>query len=286
MESSTPWICINGEWTRESIIPAGNRSFLYGDGLFETMRTIGTDVVFFDRHIERLHWGMGQLELPIIKILQSDSIKEMVVSLIHKNKWYSGARVRLNVYRESTGRYTPIEDHTGFLLNGEPMHLQPFYPFTGTGKLLTLYSELRKPLNMISTLKTTSSIFYVLAGKFARANGYDDAFCLNMNGDIIESVNSNVFVITDKQVIAPGPEQGALDGTMRKQMLLLLRDQGFEIEECGISDQDLSNADEVLLTNAVQGINWVKGYKDRRYFHRVGLELSNKLNLLIENRSF
>ena len=99
-------------------------------------------------------------------------------------------------------------------------------------------------------------------------------------------MNFNLFLIAGNHVITPGVSNGALNGTMRKQVLNLLDDTNYNIMERGINEDDLLEADEVLLTNAVQGITWVKGYKERRYYHRFGAEVSEKLNLKIVNRQF
>ncbi len=287
MEGDAHWVCLDGEWIKNlSAIPVQNRSFLYGDGFFETMRTSGVDVIFVETHFERMRKSMAMLDLPDISELQFERFCNNLATLIHKNKWYKGARVRLTVFRKGSGRYTPQDNETGFLLDGEPFCPDYFYPFVGTGKLVTVYSEIKKPLNKLSALKTTSSLFYVLAGNFAKKHNFDDCFILNEQDEIIETVNSNVFVLVGRKVIAPGPLNGALDGTMRKQVLAMLIEAGYEINEGGISDHDLEVADEVLLTNAVQGINWVKGYKERRYYYQVGMELAEKLNLKISNRDY
>ncbi|WP_462281390.1 aminotransferase class IV [Salinivirga cyanobacteriivorans] len=287
MDRTPYWLCVDGEWVRQQdALTVQNRAFLYGDGVFETMRTFGEDIVFVETHFERLTSSLALLDIPLHADLQGDGLRKLAARFIHKNKWYKGARLRLTVYRVGAGRYTPQSNESGFLLDGEPFDNEPFYPFVGTGKLLTAFSEMKKPLNKLASLKTTSSIFYVLAGKHAKTQGFDDCFIMNERDEIIETVNSNVFLVAGNQVIAPGTSNGALNGTMRKQVLNLLNDTNYNITERGINADDLQKADEVLLTNAVQGINWVKGYKERRYYHRFGAELSEKLNLKIVNRQF
>lgn len=279
MKHAGQWILKNGQWFNNSdVITSANRSFLYGDGIFETMRTIGTEILFYDAHISRLHSSMERLYLPVIKDLTKERLIQNCIKLIHKNKFYNGGRLRLTVFRESSGRYTPVADRTGYLLEGESLITEPVYPFQSKGKLLTLFSTIKKYRSPLSPIKTTSSQFYVLAGLFARKNGFDDCLILNDKDEIIETVSANILVIKDQNIIAPGPESGALDGTMRKNAISIAGKMGFNIDERGCKEQEILSADEIVLTNAIQGITHAKGYCDRRYYSRTGKQLSVKLN--------
>ncbi len=278
------WTLINGKWKREkALLNISNRAFRYGDGVFETMLTRGIEVLFSTQHLNRLHQSMEFFHLPIINDLTADGLQENAARLISKNKWYGGARLRLTVFRETAGKYTPEGNGTGYLLAGEPHKTKPVYPFPKCGKLLTIYNDYQKPDLPFYTHKTINALFYVMAGIYAKEQGMDDCFLLNHKREIIEAVSSNVFVIQNEQIIAPGPYQGALNGTMRLTILDLLQKKGFSVIEKGVTEAEILNADEVLLTNAVQGVNFVKGYKERRFYARIGQELSKNLNELVEN---
>lgn len=282
MQNSKPWILKDGQWMRDGeIIESDNRSFLYGDGLFETIRVVNMQIPFLELHIERLHYSMQILKLEIIDDLSFERLARHIEQFLIKNKWYKGARIRLTVYRKSEGKYTPYNQQTGYVLSGEPLVTEPVFPFKGKGRLMGYYSGIMKNDGILSSIKTTSSLFYVLAGSFAKENGFDDAFLLNRNGKIIESVNSNILLIKGNTIISPGSEFGALDGTMRKTVLQIAKSIGFEIHNCELTEQDILDADELMLTNAIQGINWVKGFRDRRYYSTVGSEFSRKLNEIV-----
>ncbi len=278
------WLLFNGKWRREqALVDISNRAFLYGDGVFETMLTRGTEVLFLSLHINRLHASMEFFHLPIIADLTTDGIRENVTRLIHKNKWFAGARIRLTVFREAKGKYTPEGNGTGYLLAGEPHKTKPVYPFPKAGKLFTSYQAFKKPDLPFYTHKMINSMFYVMAGFFAKENEVDDCFLMNRIGEFIEAVSSNIFIIKGDDVIAPGPRQGALNGTMRLTVFKLMLNKGFSVQERGATEAEILDADEILLTNAVLGVGFVKGYKDRRYYARIGSEISKDLNEIASN---
>jgi len=282
MESSQPWILINGQWKRDGeIISSKNRSFLYGDGLFETIRVVNAHTPFLNLHVERLRKSLPFLKLEFIEDFSEERLSKHIEQFLTKNRWYKGSRIRLTVYRMADGKYTPSKQQTGYILTGEPLETEPIFPFKGTGRIMGEYTELSKNNNSLSSIKSTSSIIYVLAGTYARNSNLDDVFLKNQNDEIVETVNSNVILVKKRQLISPGPDQFALDGTMRKTVLEIGREFGFEIITRGLSEEDILDADEIMLTNAIQGINWVKGYKDRRYYSNVGFEFSKRLNEMV-----
>jgi branched-subunit amino acid aminotransferase/4-amino-4-deoxychorismate lyase len=282
MDNFQPWILYNGQWKRNGeILATNNRSFLYGDGLFETIRIVDTRAPFLSLHVERLLKSMSLLGFEENEDLTELRLSKFIEQLLTKNRWYKGARVRFTVFRMAEGKYTPENQQTGYILTGEPLVSDPVFPFKGKGRIMDSYSSLLKSNNLLSITKTTSSIIYVLAGLYANQNSFDDVFLKNQNEEIIETVNSNVILIKKRELIAPGPEQFALDGTMRKTVLKIGREMGFKIIERGLIESDVFEADEIMLTNAIQGINWVKGYKDRRYYSNIGFEFSKKLNEIV-----
>lgn len=282
MEKNGNWILQDGRWLRDGdVVSSNNRSFLYGDGLFETMRVEKNRILFLEKHVERLHKSMPIVNLNLIEDLTSDRILKHVEQFLIKNKWYKSVRIRLTVYRKGTGKFTPGNSETGYMLTGEKLEVDSVYPFKGMGRIVGKFNDLSKNVNELSAIKTTSSLFYVLAGIFAKKEGFDDVFVCNQSGEVIETVNSNVLLIKNRKIISPGPEHGALNGTMRKTVLQIGRDKGYEVINQPLQENDILEADEIMLTNAIQGINWVKGFKERRYYSAIGAEFSKYLNELV-----
>jgi branched-chain amino acid aminotransferase len=92
----------------------------------------------------------------------------------------------------------------------------------------------------------------------ARAMGVDDVIVLNQRGQIGEASSSNVLWIKGETLYAPSPSDGQVTGTFQKILFDILRTEGITVVEKPSTFAELLAADEVFLTNAIQGIRWVQ----------------------------
>ena len=130
----------------------------------------------------------------------------------------------------------------------------------------------------VSNFKIKNGIIYVLASIAAKEKNLDDLLITNSSGGILEGTSSNLFVVSNGVLYTPGLEEGCLAGTMRMQIINLALENGIKVYECNILPQNLLVADEIFLTNAIQGITWVSGYRTKRYFNTISKQLVELLN--------
>ena len=95
---------------------------------------------------------------------------------------------------------------------------------------------------------------------------------------IIEGTASNLFLVSNGVLYTPGIDSGATAGVLRAQVINLALTSGMKVYECNLTPQNLLVADEVFLTNAVQGIRWVGSYRTKRYFNGATSDLMTRLN--------
>jgi branched-subunit amino acid aminotransferase/4-amino-4-deoxychorismate lyase len=273
------YILLDGKFytAGEKVLSHKNRGFYYGDALFETIHCLGTQPQFFELHWHRLTRGIEILKMVPDKSFTAESIRKNIEKLLNKNRIFKGARVRLTVYRESEGFYSPEKDDISWLLETSAL-AQEKYDLNTKGFVISIYDEFLKPVNIFSRLKTTNALGYVLAAKFRKDNGLDDCLILNQYGRIAESISSNVFVAHGDTITTPPVTEGCIEGTMRQTILKIAANNGYKIIEKPLYEKDIVNAEEVFLTNAINGIHWVVAYKDRRYFNFIARKLSLKLN--------
>ena len=119
---------------------------------------------------------------------------------------------------------------------------------------------------------------YIMAALAAKEKGLDDLFLTDQRGQILESSSCNVFVISNGVLYTPGLEEGCLAGTMRMQIINLALANGIKVYESSLMPQHLLAADEIILTNAIRGINWVGGYRTKRYQNNIARKLVVLLN--------
>lgn len=260
------------------LVSINNRAFKYGDGLFESMRMMKGQLKFPELHAERLQKGMKALKIDGYSAMDAWFLKEKVADLARRNKAKHG-RVRLTVYRDAGGLYTPNQNKMGWCLELQPMD-EPRYFLPEKGLIMDIYSELPKPTNYLSNIKTCNSLIYVMAGIYKTQNKLDDVFLLNQAGNLCEASSSNIFISYKKHLYTPALSEGCVEGVMRHVIIDLAKQNGIPVTEAQISPDILYEADEVFLTNAGRGIQSVIGFGVRRYFNETSKILIEELNKL------
>ena len=269
----------NGEFYSEetALFTADNRAFRYGDSLFETIHCNGTQIQFFDEHIERLMLGMNQLGMEIPNNFP-ETIEINIKSLITKNKSFLGTRIRLSVFRNSGGLYTPNTNSISYLIECSKLE-DPKYFLNKKGLKIGLFDTYKKTSNSLSAFKTGNSLPFILAGLHKSEMKWDDCLLINERQNLVESVSSNLFVVKDGILFTPSLESGAVNGIMREQIIQIALDLGMTVyDDCIMKPEQLLEADEIFLTNAIVGIRWVVAYGERRYFNRSAKVLIEALN--------
>ena len=272
------YINFNGEIVSEDsrLLTVDNRGFRYGDGLFETMLYQGGEIRFLHLHVERLQRSMLKIQLEQASMFDAYFIKKITDELIRKNNMVGQrVRVRLAVYRDGAGIYSPVSNKPAFILQVQKMEVQ--VRDKKVGLIVDLFTEVKKPYSDLSELKTNNALVYVLAGNYKKKFDYDDVFLLNQEGFLCEALTSNIFVYYDKVLYTPALNQGCIDGVMRRVVMDMAEDEGIPVVEAQISPEIMKKADELFCTNAVQGIQWVMGYKQKRYFNKISRILQEKL---------
>ena len=261
------------------IFKANNRGFRYGDGLFESMRYMKGKLKFPEMHIDRVQKGMKLLRFDNCSLIDAWFLREKVEELVRRNRTGADARIRLTVFRDSEGLYSPVSNKFGYVLEIQKLD-ESQYVLNKKGLIIDVYDEIPKPVNALSNLKTCNSMIYVLAGIYKNQNALDEVLILNHHGFLCESMSSNVFVVYDRKLYTPALNEGCIAGVMRQVVMRLAKENNIELVEAQINPDILNEADEVFLTNASKGIQWVMGYNNKRYFNEVSRFLSEKLNLL------
>jgi len=231
-------------------ISALDYGFLYGFGLFETMRAYGGQVFRLDSHLNRLAHSAEILGLPI----QALDLKGAVRDTIQANK-LSDARVRITI---SIGEGGMVPDPsactqpTVLILAG---HYKP-YPkqIYEKGFRAVVSSIRRNSQSPLSRLKSANYLENMLAKQEARAAGVDEAICLNEKGFLAEASMSNIFLVNDGILRTPGEESGILPGITREVVLELASQLGINTFEQDIRLDELFQAQEAFLTNSLMEI--------------------------------
>lgn len=272
-------INFNGEILEEEdkIFTITNRGFKYGDGLFETMRVVNGKLSFANLHADRLQLGMKTLKLEGYSNFDVYFIKEKVAEICKRNKITKNARIRFNVFRDSDGLYTPTQNKSAYTIEASELS-SPLYEVNGKGLIMDVYEDIYKPINKLSNLKTCNALPYVMAGIYKQQMRLDELFILNQNSFLCETISANVFLVYKGQIYTPALSEGCVAGVMRSVVMDLAKENQLNLIEAQINPEILDEVEEVFITNATKGIQWVMGFNRKRYFNEVSRFLVDKLN--------
>lgn len=258
-------------------IEATNRSYLYGDGVFESIRIFNGKAINVENHILRLLAGAKAIKMRPATYLTVDFFQEKINELIQLSDIKEGGKCRISLDRVSGGAYKPESNEVNFFIDIYPYDCNNF-ELNSKGIEIDQFMDIKKHINPISNFKTKSGLIYVLAAIHASEKNLDDMLILNEKNSIIESSSCNIFIVSNGVLYTPGLEEGCLAGTMRMQVINLALANGIKVYESSIVPQNLLAADEIFFTNAIRGINWVSGYRTKRYFNNVSRKLVAILN--------
>ena len=263
-------------------IHAGNRGHLYGDGVFESIRILSGKPINIENHIDRLLKGANVLKMETPANYDVNFFQEKILELIGKSGIKQGGRCRLSIDRATGGAYLPDSNDCTFYIEVYP-YLMNYFELNAKGLELDIYRDIKLHKNFLSNYKTKTGLPYVMASIAAKEQGLDDLFLTNEKGNIIESGSCNVFIVSNGVLYTSGLDEGCIAGTMRMQVINLAIKHNIKIYECSILPQNLLSADEIIFTNAIRGINWVAGYRTKRYQNNMSRRLVVLLNAYWEN---
>jgi len=258
-------------------IARDSRAFRFGDGFFESMRIVDGKALYLESHFARIMATAGALKIRPNDDFSLESLKAQVQELLRRNGIDQGGRMRITFYRKSTGFYLPKQDELTYFIEAEPLPDNEFV-LNATGRQVDIFSDFKKEINKLSVFKTLNCQLYVQAAIHARDKGLDEALIQNNKLSIIESNSSNLFIVSNGVLYTPTLDDGPVGGTMRMNIINIALENKIKVYECTLNPHNLLAADEMFLTNAVRGIEWVVGYRTKRYFNDMSKKMIGLLN--------
>lgn len=268
----------NGTFVSSDLILTQNRAFLYGDAVFETVKIVNSKILFFEDHYFRLMASMRVLRMNIPMEFTLEFLEQELLKVAATNGCSNSARVRITVYRNDGGFYLPKDRSVSYLISGKELTNTSYQSFSGNYEV-ELYKDFYVSAQLLSTLKTTQKIIFTLGSIFADENGYDNCLLLNESKNVTEALNGSLFMLMGNKLQTPPLSEGCLNGIMRKQILAIARKiEGIEVVEAPISPFDLQKADELFVTNVIQGIQPITKYRKKEYVTTLSQKLVQQLN--------
>lgn len=247
-----------------AILSANNRGLRFGDGLFETMKSLNGQLQFADEHFARLWKGLQILQFNIPKHFTPEILEEEIRELLKKNDHRKIARIRITVFRGDGGLYDAINHTPNYLIQTWQLPDEAGN-WNSNGLVLGIYTDVKKSCDILSNLKHNNFLPYVMAALHAKKQKWNDAIILNTAGRLCDTTIANIFLIKDEVIYTPALAEGCIAGVMRKNIINRLVVANYKVSEVLLTVDDLLAADEAFLTNSIYNIRWVQGIGDKKY---------------------
>lgn len=237
----------------KACISVFDSAYLYGIGLFETLRASEARIRFWDLHDRRLRRNakMTGLRVP----LSSDSLRKATQALLAKNG-LRDATIRMMLSENEAGRPSLV------------ITARPYAPYPGRcyreGARAVFSRVMSADSKTLSAVKTTSYLSKMLPRREAARRGADEALLINERGHVTEGASSSLFIVKGGALTTPPLSDGLLPGTRRKIVIGLARKLRIPFREKILLPKDLYAADEIFLTSSLKDImpvGWVEGRK-------------------------
>ncbi|HYT60936.1 MAG TPA: aminotransferase class IV [Haliangiales bacterium] len=246
-------VLINGQFVpaEQALVPVTDRSFLYGDGVFETIPVYNGKPFRWAQHLERLTRGADFLKIRLA--FAPKELRVLAGQLIERNQM-PNAVLRLTLSRGAGERgYSPKGAEAPLVvMTLDPM--QPVDPQNPPHWRLQTSSYKLPASDPLSSFKTNNKLLQVLARAEAEAADADDALLLNTNGEVAETSSANLFWIYRDTVYTTPTGRGALPGITRAVVLELCQALNLPSNKRVIKPESLRKSDGIFLSLSSLGI--------------------------------
>jgi branched-chain amino acid aminotransferase len=238
---------------REAVISVFDHGFLYGEGIYETLRTYNSRPFLYDRHMRRLRnsAAMMALDIPFSDDQLASQIRDTTAAA---NLDGAEAYIRVLVTR-GVGELTYDIKATptpSVVIIVKPL-VEPSRETYEEGVKVALVDIVRNhPASVNPMIKSNNLMNQALAGQEAIRRGAFEGVMRNYRGELTECTTANLFVVREGAALTPPLEAGLLPGITREFLFEVGRDVGVDVREKVLRDDDLFSADEAFLTSTTR----------------------------------
>jgi branched-chain amino acid aminotransferase len=260
------YVYLNGKIvpSKEAVVSVFDHGFLYGDGIYETIRVYDGVIFRLDEHLQRLFRSASLIGLTIP--LGIDSLKVSIYETLIANK-FRNAYIRLTISRGRGAIGLDPDLCTGPTIVIIVQELKEYPEIFYKKGIPLIIAETRRNLKeaIDPRIKSLNFLNNILAKVEAKKKGVYEALMLNAYGKLTEGTISNIFFYRDGVIYTPSIDCGILDGITRGLIIDLAKKEDLKVKEGKFRRKELYTAEEVFITNTTMEVMPVSKVDDQDY---------------------
>ncbi|MBX7147882.1 aminotransferase class IV [bacterium] len=244
-------ISINGKIVdpKDATISVLNRGFLFGEGLFETLRSYKGKIPFLEKHLNRMEWGTTFIGIPFP---HAAGIRKSVEDLLKKSELQDA---RIKIILSSVGETFTASLPTDELESNLVIFVDAVKPLSPSeykdGVELVFIHSVFNDLPPVSSMKSLSWVSKMAARRELLERDAYDGIMMNEKGQVCETTIGNIFWVKKGVLFTPPQAVGLLGGITRHEVMDIAKKEGIEVREGIITEAELKTVDEVFMTNSL-----------------------------------
>lgn len=237
----------------EAVVSVYDHGFLYGDGIYETVRAYGGVPLLFDQHLERLSRSASLIALDLPK--DHAGIRDAVRETLEANG-FTEAAVRISVTRGpgGLGLDPSLCEKPTFVIYAHEMNQWPSDYYENGVSVKIAVTRRNHPHSLDPRIKSHNFLNNILARIEADRNEYFEVIIRNLEGHLAEGTVSNLFFVYQGELCTPAVEVGILDGITREAVIRVALESGLKVREAKFRPGDLKTADEAFISSSLMEI--------------------------------
>lgn len=246
----------------ETVVPVLDRGFLFGDSVYEVIRTLGGAPFAWEEHLDRLWQSAGGIRMPLD--LDRRTVMQRVADTLAR-AGNAESYIRIVVSR-GAGSAPNIDLSYAAAKPCWLVMVRALAPIDGVPVHLARVDRLRNDRRALDpAVKSGNYLNNVLGLAEARDRGATDCLFLNAEGHVTEASTSNVFAVVDGTVCTPPLDSGILAGVTRAMLLDWCRGQGMRVAERNLTAAEFAGADEAFLSSTLRSVSPVLSLDGKPY---------------------
>jgi len=279
------WIYLNDRFVpqEEAVVSVFDHGFLYGDGVYETMRSYQGRTLQLSEHLARLERSASRihLDLPLSLVRLAELIRE---SLVRNRLQDAYLRVTVSRGAGEIGLEPSLCKTPTLVIIAKPFQPSPESLYTEGVTVSVVRTRRNLPEAVPPQIKSLNFLNNILAKIEATAAGAHEGIMLNQREELTEGTTSNLFLVQAGRLRTPSLDCGILDGITRGLVLRLAEELTIPTEETRLGVKDLYRAEECFLTNTTQELLPVTGVDGHRLGDGRPGTLTQRLHALFRAR--